>query len=579
MDLRKSQYTQKGFIKLDGQWDYFPGEHLDLEDIKNRKKKNYVEVPSVQKGRGIATYHLQIILPNKKGNYGFKTTSIRMAHSLYVNDKKLSKSGTSGKLSSYSPGNTPGVTYFTSSSDKIDLIIHTANYSFVDQGIVSSIYFGTQNKINTIQNLFFGSNFSFVIFGIMFSVYQFILYFMRRQDRFLLYGGCYFLTLVMAILFSGEKISLQIFPNIPFELAYKAKDFFGFFSGVFLLLFSVQMESGISSFKKINVAISPIIIYLIAILVLPYSLYVNAQYISWMYLGGLLIWLFARCLYLYVTNTFKKMKKNELMTFIFALGSIVFYLMCEIANSILSISFFYQLGIILFILFMFILFALMLSNSINSYEKVKKEAVRNEMLFLNSQIKPHFLYNALSNIIALCYTNQHRAAYLLQNLSTYLRIIFDNDSRLEWITLEKEIKLITAYVEIEKERLNGRLSVEWLIDEGLEYTMVPFLSVQPIVENAIRHGLFPKEGDGKVTIIISQDMNLLKIVIKDDGIGMDEIKLQKIKSKSKKHKGVGLINVQKRINKIPNSYFNVDSTPSGTSVCILFPIIFAKEKA
>ena len=90
---------------------------------------------------------------------------------------------------------------------------------------------------------------------------------------------------------------------------------------------------------------------------------------------------------------------------------------------------------------------------LNAAEQTKQsmlKAIEYEMAFLQTQIKPHFLYNALSNIIAFCYTDGERAAYLLTMLSSFLRYIFETSRDGQFSTLQKELEIIEAYVEVEK---------------------------------------------------------------------------------------------------------------------------------
>ncbi|NDI35197.1 ATP-binding protein [Chengkuizengella sediminis] len=200
-----------------------------------------------------------------------------------------------------------------------------------------------------------------------------------------------------------------------------------------------------------------------------------------------------------------------------------------------------------------------------------EEAFQNEMAFLQSQIKPHFLYNAISIIIVFCYTDGQKAAHLLSMLSQYLRIIFNTDHTTTLVSLEKELKLVEAYVEIEKARFD-RFHFHVDIDKGLEKLLIPPLCIQPFVENAIRHGLFEKDEAGQVTLTIRDHGRYISIVIEDDGVGIPGEILKQLENGQVKYSGIGMTNIKKRLESIKGSNIEVKSTlEEGTIVKINLP--------
>ena len=132
-------------------------------------------------------------------------------------------------------------------------------------------------------------------------------------------------------------------------------------------------------------------------------------------------------------------------------------------------------------------------NNIMMIMRAHEEATRNELAFLQAQIKPHFLYNTLNTIVSLSYTNKEIANNLLVNLSKYLRLVFDVNPESMMVPLEREIELIENYVEIEKARFGELIHVEYDIDPILKQMEMPSFCLQPLVENAIKHGLYEKK--------------------------------------------------------------------------------------
>ncbi len=199
------------------------------------------------------------------------------------------------------------------------------------------------------------------------------------------------------------------------------------------------------------------------------------------------------------------------------------------------------------------------------------ERLETELSFLQAQIKPHFLYNSLSVIAALCTQEPNRAEELLYDLSDYLRGSFNFENYNGVTPLSNELMTVRAYVSIEKERFKGRLNVEFAVDEKLDI-LVPMLTIQPLVENAIRHGISKKPGGGTVRISIKKCEKDLVIRVEDDGAGIPAHKLAGILSGTGKHSGVGLNNIQRRMRLYYGYGLEINSTPGqGTTVIIRIP--------
>jgi two-component system sensor histidine kinase ChiS len=200
-----------------------------------------------------------------------------------------------------------------------------------------------------------------------------------------------------------------------------------------------------------------------------------------------------------------------------------------------------------------------------------ERAFENEVAFLQAQIKPHFIYNALSNIIALCYEDGERAAELLSMLSRYLRYIFQRDRNQQTLSLNQELDIIKTYVEIEKLRFGGRLHYETYIDPAVldSKIKIPALLIQPLIENAIRHGLFNKQGKGTVSLCITEGEGFIRIVVEDDGVGMSDDEVYRLLHE-KGGKGIGIKNTQMRMASFPKAAFLIDLELEKGTRCVLF---------
>jgi signal transduction histidine kinase len=173
---------------------------------------------------------------------------------------------------------------------------------------------------------------------------------------------------------------------------------------------------------------------------------------------------------------------------------------------------------------------------------------RAELDFLQSQIKPHFLYNSLNSIISLCQTDAPRAEKLITHLSNYLRKSFDPrpDS---FILVQEELQLVEAYVEIEKARFEERLTVLYEVEtQALSKRILP-LTIQPLVENAIRHGVMKKEDGGTVRVTVRLVQGALNVEVWDDGVGMSREKMEQLGKldPTARRQGVGFANIKRRL--------------------------------
>lgn len=194
-----------------------------------------------------------------------------------------------------------------------------------------------------------------------------------------------------------------------------------------------------------------------------------------------------------------------------------------------------------------------------------------ELKALQAQINPHFLFNAINTIVSLTRTQPDNARNTLIHLGNYFRNNLAQE--VEEVDLYKEIDNINSYVEIEKARFGDKLEIIYNIPDNIDCKIPPLL-LQPLVENAIKHGVLEKIEGGKVEIIASMDHETIKLVVKDNGIGMSKDCLEKLFKKDKNKDSIGLKNVNERlINKYGEEYgLKVQSEVNkGTWVTIIIP--------
>ena len=197
--------------------------------------------------------------------------------------------------------------------------------------------------------------------------------------------------------------------------------------------------------------------------------------------------------------------------------------------------------------------------------KLEKELEDSRIAILLSQMQPHFIHNILNVIYYLIGKDPAAAQSAVSKFSDHLRNNLEAISQTELITFRQELDHIHTYLELEQIRFGEELSVVYDIEE--DSFLLPILSIQPLVENAVKHGLAKKRGGGVVTISSQQTETAYRITVSDTGVGFD---VDHYMDDGKVH--VGLINVRQRLASRMNATVDVDSTPgNGTTVTVTIP--------
>lgn len=174
----------------------------------------------------------------------------------------------------------------------------------------------------------------------------------------------------------------------------------------------------------------------------------------------------------------------------------------------------------------------------------KERAALAELRFLRAQISPHFVYNALTAIESYVRSDAERARRLLIGFADFTRYSFGTYDT--WTTIAEELRLVDIYLDLERARFGERFQVDLRVAPETLAVQVPSLILQPVVENAFRHGLEPN-GSGKLRIAVEDNDNEAHISIDDDGVGVDPAHLRRVLSGTSGDDSVGLRNVDERL--------------------------------
>jgi signal transduction histidine kinase len=194
--------------------------------------------------------------------------------------------------------------------------------------------------------------------------------------------------------------------------------------------------------------------------------------------------------------------------------------------------------------------------------RARAEAADMQLAALQAQMNPHFLFNALNTIAALVRTEPRRAEQMVENLAAILRRTLQR-SRHTLTTVEEEIDFLRAYLGIEQERFGERLIVEWVLEPDALHDLIPPMTLQPLVENALKHGIAERLDGGRIRVAAHREGERLILAVDDDGIGFPH----------RYREGTGLGNLRQRLQTLygERGELRVERIEEGARVVIEVP--------
>ncbi|MEW5975242.1 MAG: histidine kinase [Acidobacteriota bacterium] len=201
--------------------------------------------------------------------------------------------------------------------------------------------------------------------------------------------------------------------------------------------------------------------------------------------------------------------------------------------------------------------------------RLESRLAQAQLAALKMQLHPHFLFNTLHSISALLHKDLELADRMIARLGDFLRLTLDHSRRQE-VTLQEELNFLTCYLEIERIRFGGRLTILYEVDPATREALVPNLLLQPIAENAIRHGISPRSEPGRIVIRSERAGALLRLQIIDDGPGLRS----RPSGGGDISEGLGLANTRERLRQVYGNQYDFhlrDGPEKGLTVTIEIP--------
>lgn len=578
LDLSEWDSNLDGNIKLDGQWEFYWNKLLSCQDLQNEKPDLYAKVPGVWNeykvegaklsGEGYATYRLHVDTGLPAGTMmGLRMNCFSSACDIYINDQLLASNGNVSTKASEEIGEyRPQAALFPIPASEFDIIIHVSNFHYPRGGFWFSTFIGNAQSILKLQDSIMAKAMFLSGALMIIALFYCALYFLHREQKYALYFSllCLFMMIVLDIV--GQRIIPQLFSiknlNIVIFLWYSSSTWLTYL----IVLYAHELFP--SNFSNITKKIFLILALTLQVLFVLTSPMFYTRYV--MVFDGFEFSSLVSTVIIVAISIQKGNKDGWLhiismiILMITYVHDVLFWL--KIIESDFGEIFF--LGVFIFILLQMIAQA-------ERIRRVNERKNAAELILWQAQIKPHFLYNALNTISSVSRYDVEKARNLLVNFSQYLRRNFDFKDLSQYTALKNEIELARAYVEIEKARFEERLEVSFELPEDLE-AKVPILVLQPLIENAVIHGILPKAEGGRIEVAIKREKHLLVCSVKDNGVGMDAQKIHEVLN-GENEKGIGLANINKRLLKIYGKGLDINSNP-GSSTEIKWSILLSKKR-
>jgi two-component system LytT family sensor kinase len=206
-------------------------------------------------------------------------------------------------------------------------------------------------------------------------------------------------------------------------------------------------------------------------------------------------------------------------------------------------------------------------------EASAEQAAQAELRALRAEISPHFMYNALTVIGSLVRSDPDRARELTLDFADFIR--YGLARHREYTTVSDEFHAIETYLALQRAVLGDRLRVQIQVAPDVLAVAIPYLVLQPLVENAVRHGIEPLSGPGLVQIRGEAEGSDLVMSVEDDGVGMDPTRTERILAGQEPETSMGLTNVDRRLRSVYGSWFGLvveTAKDSGTRVVVRVPL-------
>lgn len=574
LDLTEWEFDALKAVELDGQWEFYWNRLLSHIDLQRETPDLLVKVPAAWNqysiagerlsGQGHATYRLRVKTGVPAGTtLGLRVHALSSAYKLYVNEQLVATNGQVATNAQDERGEyRPQAVFFSAPAPDFEIILQVSNYHHARGGLWYTIYLGSAAGVLSLHDSVMGRE-VFLLGALSIIMFFFLaVYLLQRDLKYARYFSLFCACLIVALDMVGQFILLQPFPGLSLNAVILIW-YSSIIWGVYLLL-RFMHELFQSRFSAIIVKSY---FYLSLTAQALYLLTSPAFYTRFAHPGNSLSAVAVLFTILIVVVGIRRGYRDGWLNIlsisivlIAYLHDVLYWTNTTAGNGRETVS-----GGLFLVLFLQMIIQ---AGRIKLFQERQTAA---ELAALQAQIKPHFLYNTLNSFISISRYDMDKARNLIHDFSNYLRRSFDFRSLSQFVPLKHEIELAKAYLEIEKARFDQRIEVAFEVAVDLDLR-VPILMLQPLIENAVMHGILPRPEGGRIAVEIVKQDKLIFFSVSDNGVGMKPDKLKAVLEDVGKP-GVGLANINRRLRKMFGQGLRIESEfGSGTSVVWSIPV-------
>ncbi len=584
-DVGKYNLDSGESVYLSGEWEFFWNEHIVSNKSADIKSGSFVNVPAswttyeingkkLQNG-GIASYRAHIENVKTTEPFLVSVPNVSGECNVYINGECV-----------YSNRNIPGTNYSTvvesygipytiEGDEAVDCEVVVEMTCVNSSGLTAVPTLSTYEDFHSSEMGTLAKRYVYIGIVLFIAIAVLALGVLNKEigNQFWLFALCFAFAFRMLITNEGYVVSHSLFGDADYEIMTLFV-----YASIYIIKLSMMMHLNNALGMKIrhNTLVLVSILFLICAFV-PYVIY------DYVYIATSYMWLQSVT---YVVDLLiigkisekiierKKFAVLYLIIYCITSAGIVidnFYINGYISQNVTNIM---PITCVAFIASVVLIY---FANTVEVYKEARraaeleKELSDMNMTLMLSQIQPHFMYNALNTIKYLTKKDPKAAENAIVRFSSYLRANMDSLTQKEPISFKKEMEHVENYISIERLRFGDRLNVEYNIE--YDNFSIPPLTIQPIAENAIKHGINQKVNGGTLKISSFEKNEYIIILIEDDGVGFD---VNEVKNDGRSH--VGMNNIKSRLKEMLNAEVIVESAENqGTTVTIKIPKEESKE--
>lgn len=595
IDLRSLHWQDSSRVALDGEWEFYYRALLSPQDFAKQPHlphhlvnvpgpwNNYTLPGETITGSGYATYRLVIYAPVTDRPLALKFSSPRTAHKLWANGKLVSEDGivaddaTAAAARFYDK-----VVPVEASDGRIELVLQVSNYLHHKGGPRRSVTLGDRSALEHDYYLANSVNIFTFGFTIAIGLFYSLFFFIRRTDKVALHFALFILTFSLRELTIGTVVIVHLLPSLSQEFVLRL-EYMTMFSLVVYTWFVHSLLPDKIPGRLLQVIALASLLQIAVIAFAPVPFFTRCLPANQIFLTAMLFYV----LFVIIKACWQKNREARLLLvghlsiIIASVHDHIYY------SDLIQTGDLFSLGFLILTITQAALvlkrftsaFAVVeaLNHKLSEMNTLKdsllKQVVDSQRDLLLTQIKPHFFYNVINTIMGFCLTNPQKAYDLIGEFSIFISSRLQLSTIERFIELGEELTVIASYLKIEQARFGEMLRYELHTNVSYDYLISPLL-IEPLVENAVKHGIREKIEGGCVSVSIETVEQGIKITVADDGVGMTPERLQAVQQNDI---GIGLTNVRRRLQLDYNQPLNITSSPDGTTVWFVLPNETDKE--